>query len=283
MRKLREFGRSSSKSTRLSLLVSAVIFFIFTSFVFFAEFIAPYDPCEMTPDVLEPPKNRHLFGTDILGRDIYSRIIYGTRCSLLIALTAVIQAACIGSVLGVTSGYMSGKIDHMLLIVMDALYSCPSFIVALVLVTGLGHFSLFGIATAVAIAAVPTYFRVMRSITLSIKERTFIEVERSMGAGSFYIILRHILPRCLPEIVTLATLGLADAITTVAGLGFLGLGIQPPTPEWGADLSYGRRVLTLGVWWPSVFSGLMVCMAVLCFNLLGEATTEMLTPELKRR
>jgi peptide/nickel transport system permease protein len=138
------------------------------------------------------------------------------------------------------------------------------------------------LALAVAIPTIPKYYRVIRSITLSVREKTFIEAERALGAGRLYIVFHHILPRCLPSLIVLITLGLADAAMTVAALGFLGYGVQPPTPEWGTDISFGARVMTQGAWWLSIFPSLMIALAVLGFNLLGEGINDTLKLQLSR-
>jgi len=219
--------------------------------------------------ILSPPSKEHLMGTDSLGRDIFSRILYGGRTSISIALLSVFLSFIVGTPLGSISGFIGGKLDRILSIIMDSLYAFPVIILALLIATMLGP-GISNTSIAIAAASVPSYYRVIRSITLSLKERTFIEAEKSMGASDRYIILHHILPHSMSEIIVLMTFGMADAILSVAGLGFIGLGIPPPTPEWGTDLSGGREVLLVGAWWVTTFPGLIIFATILGFNLLGE-------------
>jgi len=258
----------------LTLLVGIVIVVSIVFLVAFADFLSPYGSNEFTNEILTPPNVAHPMGTDALGRDILSRIIYGARVSVGIGLAAVAISGTIGVVVGAISAYYGGKLDRAISIPMDSIYSFPSIITALLIAYSLGGGGP-NTALAIAIAWIPSYFRVVRSIIFSVKELTFIEAEKAIGAGTIYIITRHILPACLPSIASLLTLGMRDAILAAAGLGFLGIGIPPPTPELGADLSEGRRALLSGAWWPSVFPGLMIFIIVLGFNMLGEGLNEL--------
>jgi len=275
IKKIRKLITKYSKATIANLSIGITSILILIIFSLFAEFIAPYDPYAISEYVLTPPNEKYFMGTDQLGRDVWSRTIHGTKYSVSVALTSVLLAAGIGTVLALISGYFGGKLDRALVIVMDIIYSFPTFILALLIAVMLGP-GFLNIAIAVAAATIPVNFRVVRSITLVIKEKAFIEGERSIGAGDLYIIYRHIFPRCLSSLVVLVSLGLANAIMWVAALGFLGVGLQPPTPEWGTDLNFARRVLTIGVWWASISPSVMVILAVWGFNLTGEGLREVL-------
>ena len=278
----REKFRRIERSAMISILIGSGIIFIILFFTIFADFTSPYDPLKKSGDSLEPPSKKHLFGTDRLGRDIFSRMLYGARTSISVSLIAVAISSSLGVSLGILCGFIGGKLDRILTIPIDALYAFPGFLLALVIAIVLGT-GIVNTGVAVAFAWVPVYYRVVRSITLSIKESLLIEVETTLGASNVYIILHHVLPRCTGSIVVLMTLGLCRAMLSVCGLGFLGFGVPPPTPEWGTDLSLGRLVLVSGSWWPIFFPGLSIFLLVLAFNLLGEGLNTMLTPRFRVR
>jgi len=259
---------------KVAMAIGLVVVALFLVFSIFAESISPYNPNAITSDILSPPSGEHWMGTDIVGRDVFSRTVFGTRASMYVAFLAVGLASSLGSVLGITSGYLSGRslelLDRAISVIMDTLYSFPLFILAAIMAAMLGR-STFNIAIAAAVVSIPSYFRVVRSITLTVKELPFIEAERAVGAGTRRIVFRHILPYCLPSIAAVMSMGAAEAILTIGGLGFLGLGIPPPTPEWGGDLNLGRQVTLLGSWWPTLFPGLMIFLAILSFNVIGES------------
>lgn len=260
------------------MLCGVAIVTMFIIIIFFAEYVAPYDPNQCTRNALMPPSNKHLMGTDILGRDILSRILFGARTSTSVAILAVGIAIAVGVPLGLMSGYLGGLLDRLLTMVMDTLYSFPLFILAALMATMLGR-GIVNTAMAVAIVSIPNYFRVVRSITTSTKELQFIEAEKALGASKKIIMFRHILPYSIPSILVIMSMGIADSILSVAGLGFLGLGIPPPTSEWGTDLEFGREVITSGVWWPSVFPGIMILLATFSFNIVGETLDSILKKE----
>jgi len=222
-----------------------------------------------------------LWGTDTLGRDVYARCVYGSRYSLTAALVALALSSIAGVPLGLLSGYVGGKLDGFLSVIMDTFYLFPLIILGMLVSVVLGP-TLVNLGIAAAIGIAPSFYRVVRSITLSVKTRTFVEAEKSMGASSSYIVFRHIMPYVSSSTSALLSLSVASAVFVVATLGFLGIGIPPPTPEWGTDLGEGRAGVATGIWWPSTFPGLMVFFAVIGFNLLGDALASIFNPRLRR-
>ncbi len=236
----------------------------------------------MYPDrILLPPSNKHLFGTDEMGRDIFSRCIYGTRISLQVGIIVIAIAATIGVILGGIAGYFGGKIDEIIMRITDAFLSIPSLILALAVGATLGP----GLNNAIAAIAVtwwPWYARLVRSQVLQIKEELYIEAAKAIGGGKFYIIVKHIMPNCIAPIIVNASMDVGYAILTAASLGFLGLGAQPPIPEWGLMISTGRKYMPT-CWWYATFPGLMIFQSVLGFNLLGDGLRDILDPRIRRR
>lgn len=235
----------------------------------FASIIAPYDPLGLDFEVLQPPTQDNLFGTDTLGRDILSRVIYGGRISLSVAIISTLLSLAVAIPLGSIFTYIGGKVDRLMILIMDALWIYPMYLLALVIVVLFGA-SFTNLAITVGIVMIPSLYRMVRSLTLTIKEQTFIEAEKSLGAGMGYIVYRHIIPYVITTLVVLTSLNLAQAIIIASSLGFLGLGIPPPTPEWGTDLYVGNRVWLSGDWWCTFFPALMIFLSVAGFNLLGE-------------
>jgi len=273
--------KETKKSVLFSVFLGAVIVFIILSVAVFADFIAPYDHNMVNMEErLVPPCSYHLLGTDMLGRDILSRIIHGARISIFVGFLSAVTSASVGSALGILSGYEGGKIDALLDIPINSLYSFPSFLLALVITIVLQP-TLINISIAIAVAWIPVYFRVVRSLVITLKTRTLIEQERALGAGHFYIAIHYILPACSKSIIVMMTLGVCRAIITISGLGFIGYGIPPPTPEWGTEMSLGRRYFLSGAWWPTLFPGLTIALFVFGLNLLGESLNTMLEPSLR--
>jgi len=258
------------------LLISALIFI-----AVFAPYLARYDPIEQDlTNRLQAPCREHPFGLDQLGRDIFSRVIYGSRISLMIGIIVISIAATTGSLLGVVAGYMGGRIDEIVMRITDMFLAFPSLILAMAISAALGR-SLENTVIAIGMVAWPTYARLARGQTLSVKEEQFIEAVRSLGADRKRIILSHVLPQCLPPIIIQATLSMGGIILTAAGLGFIGFGAQPPTPEWGIMISDGRNFI-MKQWWVSTFPGLAMLFVVLGFNLLGDGLRDVLDPRLRR-
>jgi peptide/nickel transport system permease protein len=242
---------------------------------------APYDPVAFDYNaLLKPPSWAHPFGTDALGRDLLSRVIYGTRVSLSVGIGAVIIAMAIGLILGMLGGYFGGRVDALVVMVIDTFMSFPGLLLAMttaalfgttlpivMLAVGLGEFTLFA--------------RVVRSAVYVERERDFVLASRSLGAGPFFILFGHILPNILPSLIVLVTLSVGNAILSAAALGFLGMGAQPPIPEWGNLVNVGRDYLKIAPWliW---FPGLAIMLTVLGANLLGDGLRDALDPKLRR-
>jgi len=217
-------------------------------------------------------------GTNQIGQDILSRIIWGTRIALLVAFAAAVFALLIGVPLGMIAGYWSGKLERGLTLVMDSLYSFPGLILAIAIAAVLGP-GILNVVIAIATLYVPTYYRIVRGQTLTIKEALFVDAARSLGANPFSILLRYILPNVIPSLVVIFSVNVADAILTEAGLAFIGLGLPPDTPDWGIDLASGQNYLRQA-WWLVTFPGIMITTVTLAFSMLGESLSEILNPRL---
>ncbi|HDN74472.1 peptide ABC transporter permease [Archaeoglobales archaeon ex4484_92] len=243
----------------------------------FAPLVAPYDPIKSTGKILQPPNSAHLMGTDNLGRDVLSRIIFGSRVVLAVVISAAIISMSIGVPLGLTSGYFGGKLDRALSMLMDSMYAFPGLILAIAIAAVLGP-SVVNAVVAISVVYIPTYFRMIRGQTLSIKSLLFVEAARAMGASDWRIMRKYILPNLIPTLVVVFSLSVADAILTEAGLSFLGFIVSAPTPDWGFELASGRPYLPAGYWWMITFPGLMVMILSLGFALIGEGMSEIYAP-----
>ncbi|MDL1969442.1 MAG: ABC transporter permease [Candidatus Desulfofervidaceae bacterium] len=245
-----------------------------------APWLAPYDPVAIdTHAILLPPSLQHPFGTDMLGRDVLSRVIYGARISLKVGFVAVGIATVIGTLLGALAGYYGGLIDALIMRLVDIMLCFPSFFLILAVVAFLEP-SIWNIMVVIGLTSWMGVARLVRAEFLSLKERDFILAARAIGASDFRIICRHLLPNALAPILVSATLGIPGAILTEAALSFLGIGVQPPTPSWGNMLTAGKDNLDIA-WWLSVFPGLAILLTVLAYNLLGEAIRDALDPRLE--
>jgi len=218
-------------------------------------------------------------GTDNLGRDVLSRVILGSRAIMMVALLSALLSAFFGVPVGLLSGFLGGGVDKVLSLVMDSIYSFPGLILAIAMSAMLGP-GILNIAVAISVVYIPTYFRVVRGQTLSIKEELYVEAARSLGARGLTILREYIFPNVIASLVVVFSMNVADAILTEAGLSFIGLGLQPPTPDWGYDLSKGKNFLPAGRWWMITFPGLMITLVALAFSLLGEGLNEILNPRL---
>ena len=240
----------------------------------------PYDPSEISTAVrLQGPSPDHWLGTDHFGRDIFSRILAGTHLSLAIGLAAIVVAVAAGLLLGLPAGYFGGRVDMVIMRLIDVLLAFPSVLLALSIVALLGA-SLTNVILAVGIATVPVFTRMVRASVLSVRELPYIESARAIGCGDGRLIGLHILPNILAPLIVLATLNTASAILIGSALSFLGLGPQPPSPEWGAILSEARNYMRLG-WWLTVFPGTAIAVTVLALNLLGDGLRDVLDPRMK--
>ncbi len=267
------------RKNRLAML-GLVVVLLLIGMALFASSIAPYSYEDQ--DLLaafEGPSKAHWFGTDEFGRDIFSRVVYGSRISLQVGLVAVSFSILIGGFLGALAGYYGGWIDNLIMRIMDILFSVPQLLLAISVAASLGP-GLFNLMIAVGISSVPQYARLVRASVLSIREQEFIEAAKSIGARDLKIIFRHILPNCMAPIIVQGTLGVAFAILTAAGLSFIGLGIQPPIPEWGAMLSGGREYIRDNAYM-TMFPGLAIMITILALNFLGDGLRDALDPKLK--
>jgi peptide/nickel transport system permease protein len=268
----RRFARH--RGALLGLAVIAVVAFA----AVFAPALAPYEPEEFTIEVLQGPSRAHVFGTDELGRDVFSRVLYGARISPVIGVIAIAIAGVIGTALGLISGYAGGLSDNLVMRGMDILLAFPGILLAIVIVATLGP-GLRNAMIAVAVGFIPTFARVVRGDVLVEREKEYVAAARVLGASGSRIVFREILPSVWSPVVVLATLGVAGAILAAAGLSFLGLGAAPPTAEWGAMLSEGRNYLP-DQWWIAVFPGSAIAVTVLGINLVGDGLRDTLDPRL---
>ncbi len=279
-------GRGVELLKKLSKNRTAVVgglFIVFLVMVSLApSFFSTHDPIrdQNVGNRFAPPSSEHWFGTDNLGRDVYSRVIWGTRVTLYIAFTSVFAGAIVGVALGIIAGYYGKWVDAVIMRVMDVLLAFPGILLALAIVSALGA-ALDNVIIAIAIFAVPTFARIVRGSTLAVKNLEYIEAIRALGARDSKIIFQHVLPNVLSPIVIQATLYIATAILIASGLSFLGLGAQPPVPEWGLMLSAGRDFIWNAVH-VSLFPGLAIVLAVLAFNLLGDGLRDALDPRTKK-
>lgn len=247
----------------------------------FAPLIAPYKPTAINVyNVLSPPSLAHPFGTDELGRDVLSRMIWGSRVSLTVGFVAVGIAITIGMVLGAFAGYYGGKIDAVLMRFVDIMLAFPTFFLILAVIAILGQ-SITYIMIVIGVTGWMDVARLVRAEFLSLKERDFVSAARAVGADDRRIIFRHIIPNALSPVFVAATFGIAGAILTESGLSFLGLGVVPPDPSWGNILTAGKENITVA-WWLSLFPGLAILVTVLSYNLVGEGLRDALDPRLWR-
>ena len=244
-----------------------------------APIISPYGPTEQSRYSLEPPSRRHLMGTDPFGRDLFSRVVYGTRLSLRIGFISVGIGVTLGLLMGLVGGYYGGRVDSALVMFVDTMLAFPGILLALAIAGVLGP-GLRNVMIAVGIASVPLYARLMRGSVLSAKEEVYVDAARVLGCTDVRIMFRHVLPNVVAPLVVFGTLNLATAILSAAGLSFLGLGAQPPTPEWGLMVSGGRQFLRTG-WWITTFPGLAIMITVMSINLLGDGLRDALDPRLR--
>lgn len=246
-----------------------------------APVIAPYGPNFMNmPERLQAPSAAHLFGTDEMGRDILSRVMYGARISIAVGVIIVAVSAAIGVVLGSVSGYFGGKADQAVLAVTDMILAFPSMVLALALTAAMGP-GLLNTMLAVIIVRIPMYTRLMRGQVLAVKEQQYVRAARTFGEKPFWIVARHIVPNCLTPLMVQMTLGIGDAILIASSMSFIGLGAQPPTPEWGAMISTAR-VYAIDQWWYAAFPGLSILITIMGFNLIGDGIRDILDPRSRK-
>ena len=246
-----------------------------------APVITPYPPMSANFDsMLKPPSKEHFFGTDHVGRDVLSRVIAGTRISVQIGLVVLAIVVSIGLVLGLTAGYWRGVIDTILMRITDVFLAFPSLVLAIALSVAIGG-GMQSVMVAITVSWWPYYARLVRSLTVSQVEEEYIVAARAIGAGNWRIIVKHLLPNCLGPILVLASNDMGWVILTAAGLGFIGVGVQPPVPEWGAMISSGRTYI-LDQWWVATFPGLAILITVLGYSLLGDGLRDIFDPHIRR-
>ncbi len=274
-----EFIKSTLRNRLAALGVLIVGLLILTAIL--APWLAPYAPeVQFSSDARQPPSLQYLFGTDIIGRDNFSRILYGTRVSLLVGVASMVLAATSGVTIGLVAGYYGGRLDTVLMRTMDALLAFPAVLLAIFIISVLGP-SLLNAILAVGIVYMPSFARLVRASAISIREKEYLESARAVGLSDIQIMSRVILLNSLSPIVVQFSLGVGYAILVEAGLSFLGLGVQPPTPAWGSMLGYGRNYMSIAPWL-TAFPGLAIFVTVLGFNFVGDGLREALDPHMRR-
>ena len=264
-------------------LIGLVVLIIFALAAIFAGQISPFDPTEQhLSDVLKAPSETYRFGTDQFGRDILSRVIHGTQISLGLGSAAVILAVAIGTTLGLTAGYLGGRVDEIIMRVIDIFFAFPPIVLAIFLMATLGP-SLLNVVVVVALVTIPQFTRIARSVAISERNQDYVLASRAMGASAPFVLRRHLLVNAFPPLAIQVTVLLADAILIEASLSFLGIGVRPPTPTWGGILSAGRDYVFTGLWWFTVFPGLAICLAVFSLNTLGDGLRDFIDPTTRQR
>ena len=263
---------------RLAMAGGVVVIILFLIAIF-ADLISPYDPDEIDRrHILEPPSSEHILGTDDLGRDILSRMIYGSRISLSVGFVAVGISTIIGIIFGAIAGYYGGWIDRIIMRFIDVMLSIPTFFLILAVIAFIGP-GIWNIMIVIGLTSWMGVARLVRAEFLSLKEREFVLAARALGASDMRIIFRHILINSMAPVFVSAVLGVASAILVESALSFLGIGVQPPTPSWGNILTLGKDNIEIA-WWLSVFPGIAILITVLSYNLVGEGLRDALDPRL---
>jgi peptide/nickel transport system permease protein len=265
------------------IVVGAVFVTAIVVITVISPWIVPYDPVAipMSPEILVGPSLKHFFGTNDLGQDIFSRVLSGGGVMLQVSILSVVVCLAIGVPLGLFASYAGGIVDRIVGLLMDSIYAFPGLVLAIAISAMIGT-GVVNMALSIAVVYVPSYFRVIRSQVLSIKELSYIEAATSIGARNRTVLSRYVLPNIVPSIVVVATVNFADAILTAAGLTFIGLGVPVTIPDWGFDLTNGRNLLTSGAWWVITFPGIMIILLALGFTLMGEGLSELMNPRLEQ-
>jgi len=286
--RMRERGSELSKQARIAFRrnpLGALALFLTVSLVLMAVFapqIATHDPYEINvQERLQPPSAKHLFGTDATGRDVFSRVMYGSRISLRVAVMVIVIAGTIGGVIGATAGYFGGLVSEILMRITDVVLAFPTLVLALAVNAALGP-GLESAMLAISMVWWTGYARMIRGQVLAAKNNLYVDAARSVGASTLRVVVRHILPNCINPTIVQATLDAGYVVLTTAGLSYIGLGAQPPTPEWGFMISAGRKSM-LDSWWWATFPGLFITLTVIGFNMLGDFLRDLLDPHLRGR
>lgn len=264
-----------SKTAMVGLAIVALLLLVAA----LASLIAPYSPTQTGPVSISPPTWDNLMGTDLLGRDVFSRVIHGSRVSVYVGVVSIIFSLLIGIPLGTIAGFYGGRIDNLIMRLMDVMLAFPIFLLAIVLMVILEP-STMNVVLALAIVRIPILARIVRGSVLSVKENEYIEAVKALSLSQVRVLGRHVLPNCLAPIIVTSTLNIGNAIILEASLSFLGLGTQPPTPTWGWDLKQNLTLIEINPW-ITIFPGLAILVTVLAFNLLGDGLRDALDPRLK--
>jgi peptide/nickel transport system permease protein len=270
---LRRLQRSKTAMVGLSIVILLLLVALF------ANVIAPFSPTQTTPHSIGLPSWSHLMGTDLLGRDVFSRVIHGSRVSVYVGVVSILLAIFIGIPLGTIAGFYGGGIDNLIMRLMDVMLAFPIFLLAIVIMVILEP-STMNVVLALAIVRIPILARIVRGSVLSVKENEYIEAVKALSLSQVRVLGRHVLPNCLAPIIVTSTLNIGNAIIIEASLSFLGLGTQPPTPTWGWDLKQNLTLIEINPW-ITIFPGLAILVTVLAFNLLGDGLRDALDPRLK--
>jgi peptide/nickel transport system permease protein len=292
----RPWREGAGAQAKILFVSGAAIVAAFILLAIFAPLVAPYDPTQLTTDYRQPPSGAHLFGTSRLGFDIWSQAVFGARIALEVVIVSTLFAVFIAVPLGLFSGYVGGFWDRALVLTMDSVYAFPGLLIAII-ISSIVHPERFltfvgpdvapilSVSLSISVVYIPQYFRVIRNHVVSVKQEPFVEAARAIGAKRGTILSRYVFLNVVSSIPVILTLNAADAILTLAGLGFLGYGLPPPTPEWGYNLSRAASEITLtpAIWWTSVFPGLMIVLLVLGITLLGEGINDIWNPLLREK
>ena len=264
-----------SKTAMIGLTIVALLLLV----ALLAEVVAPYSPTETTAVSISPPTWQNLMGTDLLGRDVLSRVIHGSRISVYVGVVSTALAILIGIPLGTVAGFYGGRVDQVIMRIMDIMLAFPIFLLAIVIMVILEP-STTNVVLALAIVRIPIEARIVRGSVLSVKENEYIEAVKALSLSQLRVLGRHVLPNCMAPIIVTSTLNIGNAIIIEASLSFLGLGTQPPTPTWGWDLKQNLTLIEINPW-ITIFPGLAILVTVLAFNLLGDGLRDALDPRLK--
>lgn len=283
--KFLRFAQNANLSQKLMYIgIIITVFFLFLAF--FAPILQSWgwlrNPREfLSHPIHQPPSAEFWFGTSRLGHDVFSRTLFGVQVALQVVILATALSMLIGVPLGMVSGYLGGRLDRVLLFLMDTIYTLPGLLMSITLAFVVGR-GIFNAAIAISISYVPQYYRVVRNHTVSVKTEVFIEAAQAMGASTWVILSRYLFFNVIPSVPVLFTLNAADAILVLGGLGFLGLGLPAEVPEWGHDLRQALEALPTGIWWTTLFPGLAMTLMVVGLSLLGEGLNEFVNPRLRR-
>lgn len=274
-----EFWRRFRKNK--SAVAGLLILVLLVGMALFADLIVPYARCveQVGADRLQGPSAAHFFGTDEFGRDLFARVVHGSRYSLFIGVATSLMALAVGAVLGASAGYFGGMVDNVICRIVDVFMCVPPILLSLAVVAALGT-SVRNLIVAITISCIPGNVRLIRSVVLTVAEQDYVEVARSYGASNARIIFRYVLPNAMGPIIVNTTMAISDMILSAAGLSFIGMGIQPPSPEWGALLSAAQTYIFTSPYL-LVFPGLFIILSSLSFNLVGDGLTDALDPKLK--